>query len=131
MFSKARPGGIATHIFFFFLFLVVPILVFPRPPGMPFFSLGRAFLQDSVANCMLLVFFYLNYYIFIPRFYFQHKYLAYFGWVILSLAIAFELPHLLITDLRHLAGNKEVSETVRKLALKMFKQKLESGSKRS
>jgi hypothetical protein len=41
------------------------------------------------------------------------------------------IKHLLITDLRHLAGNKEVSETVRKLALKMFKQKLESGSKRS
>jgi hypothetical protein len=41
------------------------------------------------------------------------------------------IKHLLITDLRHLSGNKEVSETVRKLALKMFRQKLESGSKRS
>src|SRR5438034_4216356 len=41
------------------------------------------------------------------------------------------IKHLLITDLRHVSGNKEVSETVRKLALKMFKQKLESGSKRS
>jgi hypothetical protein len=41
------------------------------------------------------------------------------------------IKHLLITDLRHLSGNKEVSETVRKLALKMFKQKLESGSKKS
>jgi len=40
------------------------------------------------------------------------------------------IKHLLVTDLRHLSGNKEVSETVRKLALKMFKQKLESGSKR-
>jgi hypothetical protein len=40
------------------------------------------------------------------------------------------IKHLLITDLRHLSGNKEVSETVRKLALKMFRQKLESGSKR-
>jgi hypothetical protein len=41
------------------------------------------------------------------------------------------IKYLLITDLRHLSGNKEVSETVRKLALKMFKQKLESGSKKS
>jgi len=40
------------------------------------------------------------------------------------------IKHLLITDLRHLAGNKEVSDTVRKLALKMFKQKLETGSKK-
>jgi hypothetical protein len=99
MFSKTKSGGIATHVFFFFLFLVVPVLVFPRPPGMPFFSNGRAFLQDTVANSMLLCFFYLNYYIFIPRFYFRHKYLAYFGCVLLSLTIAAELPHLLISDL--------------------------------
>jgi hypothetical protein len=35
------------------------------------------------------------------------------------------LKHLLIQDLRSLAGNKEVSDTVRKLASKMFRQKLE------
>jgi hypothetical protein len=35
------------------------------------------------------------------------------------------LKHLLIQDLRHLSGNKEVSETVRKLAMKMFRQKLD------
>jgi len=35
------------------------------------------------------------------------------------------IKHLLIQDLRHLSGNKEVSDTVRKLALKMFRQKLD------
>lgn len=35
------------------------------------------------------------------------------------------LKNLLIQDLRSLAGNKEVSETVRKLATKMFRQKLD------
>lgn len=34
------------------------------------------------------------------------------------------MKHLLVNDLKNLSGNKEVSETVRKLALKMFKQKL-------
>jgi hypothetical protein len=34
------------------------------------------------------------------------------------------VKNLLVSDLRNLAGNKEVSDTVRKLALKMFKQKL-------
>ncbi|MBS1853232.1 MAG: hypothetical protein JST79_20215 [Acidobacteria bacterium] len=33
------------------------------------------------------------------------------------------MKNILINDLRNLSGNKEVSETVRKLALKMFKQK--------
>jgi len=35
------------------------------------------------------------------------------------------IKNLLIQDLRHLSGNKEVSDTVRKLATKMFRQKLD------
>ncbi|MGO9124780.1 MAG: hypothetical protein ACLP6G_07805 [Terriglobales bacterium] len=35
------------------------------------------------------------------------------------------IKHLLMQDLRHLSGNKEVSDTVRKLAMKMFRQKLD------
>ncbi len=40
------------------------------------------------------------------------------------------MKNLLVQDLRHLSGNKEVAETVRKLALRMFKQKSESNSKK-
>ena len=39
------------------------------------------------------------------------------------------MKHLLVQDLRNLSGNKEVSDTVRKLALKMFKQKTETKEK--
>jgi hypothetical protein len=39
------------------------------------------------------------------------------------------MKNLLVQDLRHLSGNKEVSETVRKLALKMFKQKISANKK--
>jgi hypothetical protein len=39
------------------------------------------------------------------------------------------MKNLLTADLRNLCGNKEVSDTVRKLALRMFKQKSESASK--
>jgi hypothetical protein len=35
------------------------------------------------------------------------------------------MKNILVADLRNLAGNKEVSDTIRKLALKMFKQKTE------
>jgi hypothetical protein len=38
------------------------------------------------------------------------------------------VKHLLTADLKNLAGNKEVSETVRKTATRMFRQKLESKS---
>jgi hypothetical protein len=35
------------------------------------------------------------------------------------------MKNLLVHDLKNLSGNKEVSETIRKLALRMFKQKME------
>ena len=35
------------------------------------------------------------------------------------------MKNILVADLKNLAGNKEVSDTIRKLALKMFKQKTE------
>ena len=39
------------------------------------------------------------------------------------------MKHILVGDLRHLSANKEVSDTVRKLALKMFKQKIDPTKK--
>ena len=40
------------------------------------------------------------------------------------------MKNMLVGDLRNLSGNKEVSDTVRKLATKMFKQKMQSSVKR-
>jgi hypothetical protein len=39
------------------------------------------------------------------------------------------IKHLMVMDLKSLAGNKEVSDTVRKMALRMFRQKSETGKK--
>jgi hypothetical protein len=40
------------------------------------------------------------------------------------------MKHLLIQDLKNLSSNKEVADTVRKLALKMYKQKMEAANKK-
>jgi hypothetical protein len=40
------------------------------------------------------------------------------------------MKHLLAQDLKNISANKEISETVRKLALKMYKQKLDAASKK-
>jgi hypothetical protein len=45
----------------------------------------------------------------------------------LDLALSL-MKNILVGDLRNLSANKEVSDTVRKLATKMFKQKIESNS---
>jgi hypothetical protein len=39
------------------------------------------------------------------------------------------VKHLMLNDLKHLSGNKEVSDTIRKLATKMFRQKLDTTKK--
>jgi hypothetical protein len=39
------------------------------------------------------------------------------------------MKNLLVQDLRNLSGNKEVPDTIRKLALRMFKQKMETSKK--
>jgi hypothetical protein len=40
------------------------------------------------------------------------------------------MKHLLVNDLKNLSANKQISETVRKMALKMFKQKTDSTRKK-
>jgi hypothetical protein len=40
------------------------------------------------------------------------------------------MKNLLFQDLKNLSANKEVSETIRKLALKMYKQKLDAAAKK-
>ena len=40
------------------------------------------------------------------------------------------MKNLLAQDLKNISGNKEVSETIRKLALKMYKQKLDAANKK-
>jgi hypothetical protein len=40
------------------------------------------------------------------------------------------VKNLLTQDLKNLSSNKEVSDTIRKLGLKMYKQKMESANKK-
>jgi len=39
------------------------------------------------------------------------------------------VKHLMVNDLKHLSGNKEISDTIRKIATKMFRQKLDTSKK--
>jgi uncharacterized protein related to proFAR isomerase len=40
------------------------------------------------------------------------------------------MKNLMVNDLKAISGNKEVSETIRKLALRQFKQKSEDANKK-
>lgn len=86
--------SLLTHVFFVSLFLVVPTLAFVRPPEESFFELTRVFVQDTAANFVLLCFFYVNYYLLIPRFYFRKQYVLYVVCVLLFLFFALMLLYM-------------------------------------
>jgi hypothetical protein len=79
---------IVGHIVGGIAFLAIPILISPRPAHMPFFS--RPTLRDLLANVLMLLIFYFNYYVFIPKLYFRKKGVIYFTIIVLGfLAIAY------------------------------------------
>jgi hypothetical protein len=96
---KQKQAGWLTHVFFITLFLVVPTLATVKPPGEPFFTITRVFVQDTIANAVLLCFFYFNYYIFIPNVYFKRQYLQYVIYTLLFLALSLTIPHIVGTHI--------------------------------
>ncbi len=91
---KIFKKEIFTHLFFVTLFLIVPTLAFVRPPGEPFMFLSRVFVQDTIANFVLLCFFYFNYYLLLPKLFLQKKYVLYIIAIIAFLSVTLMLPHL-------------------------------------
>ncbi len=59
------------------LFLALPALLSPHPPEEIDFLISRATIRDFLANGFMLAFFYANYYLLIPAFYFKRKYAVY------------------------------------------------------
>lgn len=81
------------HVVGCLLFLIIPWLLAPRPPGMPMFS-GADF-RDWYSNAFMLLFFYLNYYLFIPKLYFKKKLIMYYSLVVFGFASICLVPSLL------------------------------------
>lgn len=106
---KTRAGQITLHILGCAVFLSLPIFFSPDflNPDRPLFTI-RPFQRDFFGYVLLILFFYLNHYLFIPKFYFRKKYIA-FGLLLLSafIVILF-LPGLIFSgrgDFSHPHGN--------------------------
>lgn len=87
--------NIFRHILFCALFLIIPILLSTRPQGEPFLTITNPFIRDIIGNFLLLVFFYINYYVLVSKYYFNKQYFIYVVLVLLALAVVFMLPSLL------------------------------------
>lgn len=82
------------HILGVFVFLLLPVFLSPRPPGTDF-DLSRPDIRDLIANFFMVVFFYLNYYVFIPRVYFRKNFFLYGLIILFALGVICLLPSLM------------------------------------
>jgi hypothetical protein len=57
------------------------------------------FRKDMLSYCLLVVFFYVNYYILIPRFYFVKKHWAFWSSIVLGFVVVITLPPLISPDM--------------------------------
>jgi hypothetical protein len=92
-FMNKKPVAIHWQILGGAAFLIIPLLVAPRPPDMPFFSLPT--MRDFLASCFMLIIFYLNFYILIPFLYFRNRHILYALTVIAGLVVISLVPSLL------------------------------------
>lgn len=91
-----KKGGkyLRYHILGSIAFLLLPLLLSPRPPEEIGF-LSRPTIRDFIGNFLMLSVFYLNYYLFIPAFYFKKKYITYTFCIVAALLLICLLPSLL------------------------------------
>ena len=105
MLQKNR--NILIHITGSFLFLSLPFIFSPdffeQNSDHVYFNFN-AILRPFSATCILLLFFYLNYYLFIPRFYITKKYSLFILLVFISFLCVLFIPELFI------AGKKMLPE---------------------
>lgn len=90
-----RKHSWLIHLLGAITFLIVPILFAPHPPEAKNILLAAPTIRDFLASCFMLLFFYLNYYLFIPRFYFKKKYVEYGVFILLGLIVISYLPSVL------------------------------------
>lgn len=91
-----KKGGkyLLYHVLGSIAFLVLPLLLSPRPPEeLGFWS--RPTIRDFTGNLLMLFVFYLNYYLLIPAFYFKKRYISYAFCMLTALLLICLLPSLL------------------------------------
>ncbi|HEY9005417.1 MAG TPA: histidine kinase [Ohtaekwangia sp.] len=83
------------HIAGAILFLALPIFLFPHPPEEKDFIFSPPTQRDFIGNVIMLLLFYLNFFVFIPRLYFKKKYILYAGCIVAGFLIITLLPSFL------------------------------------
>ena len=95
---KGKWIQLLTHLIGCAVFLSLPILFSPDITDPTVMVTIPPFQRDFIGYVILVLFFYLNYYTLIPKFYFQKKYAVFGALTLLSFLIVSLVPNLVISD---------------------------------
>ena len=104
---KEERGYIYIHIIGWFAFLALPIIFSPDITNSELIK-EAPFQRDFIGYIILILFFYLHFYILIPRFYFKKRYLIYIVALIICFGAITIAPKLIINFLQNVFSNFEV-----------------------
>jgi hypothetical protein len=93
---KGRVSQVLIHITGCIIFLALPIVFSPDASNLSDLWKYPPALKDFLVYLVLLLFFYLNYFWLIPRFYFQRRYLAFFLISLACFTLIILVPNMLI-----------------------------------
>jgi hypothetical protein len=91
-----RARSLLVHITGCLLFLSLPVFFSPDFSSSLFFLKVPFFQSDFAGYVLLIIFFYLSYYYFIPKFYMNKEYLAFFIFILVAYMAIVIIPQLFI-----------------------------------
>lgn len=95
-----RSLTVLLHIIGCIVFLALPVFLTPDfPRSLNIFS-NRPTQRDLIAYALMVSFFYLNFFVLIPKLYLTKKYVSFFGIVLLCFLVISLTPSILIPDNR-------------------------------
>lgn len=83
------------------LFLALPLLFAPGSSGIIHDLTSPPTIKDLIAYSLLIGFFYLNFFVLIPRLYFEHRYFVFALLTILCFSLVTAMPNILMPDRRN------------------------------
>lgn len=100
-----RSLTVLLHIIGCIIFLALPVFLTPDfPRSLNIFS-NRPTQRDLIAYALMVSFFYLNFFVLIPKLYVTKKYVSFFSIVLLYFLVISLTPSILIPDNRRLEEN--------------------------
>lgn len=90
-----NKNHLSWHILAGLIFMALPAIISPHPPGAKDYLLSGPTIRDFISNGMMLLFFYFNYYFLINKLYFRKQYIGYALILFIAMLIIIFVPSLM------------------------------------